>query len=304
MDHSSTLSGVVAATITPLDASFAPDVSRLARHCRMLLDRGCDGINLLGTTGEAASLSVAQRLDVMRAIADAALPLERFMVGTGASALDDAVVLTREAVRLGYHGALVIPPFYFKDVDDDGLFAFFGTLIERVGSDDLRMYLYHFPAMSGVRFGEPVIARLLDAFPDVVAGIKDSSGDVAYARAIARRFPGFAVFPSSETTLGDGRRDGFAGCISATANVTSSLAARAWRDERPDENLAAVRSAMTCVPLVAAVKYVTGEIFLDPNLARVSPPLRRLTADETTALDAALGSIDAYRALRTAATAP
>ncbi|HMD01609.1 MAG TPA: dihydrodipicolinate synthase family protein, partial [Candidatus Baltobacteraceae bacterium] len=149
--------GVIAAALTPLTAALEPDAGALVRHCARLLENGCDGINLLGTTGEATSLSTRQRLAAMEAVAAAELPLERFMVGTGASALDDAILLTAKAEQLAFGGTLVIPPFYYKGVSEDGVFRFYETLIERVRAPALRLYLYHFPQLSGVPITEGLV---------------------------------------------------------------------------------------------------------------------------------------------------
>ncbi len=305
--YGSGLTGVVAATITPLEPDATPDLARLVRHCAWLLAHGCDGINLLGTTGEAVSLSVEQRIAVMRAVAGAGLPVGRFVVGTGAAAFADTVTLTREAFVLGYHAPLVIPPFYFKNLENEGIFRYYARLVETIAEPDLHFYLYHFPQTSGVGFDLELIGRLVRAFPQTVVGIKDSSGDLAYARSVADAFPQLAVFPSSETALAGGGTAGFAGCISATVNVTAPIAARVWRergssdtsDPTPDESaMHAMRAAMAAVPLVAAVKHVVAGLFGDPELARVAPPLVELSPDAAGALDRKLDAIDAFHEIR------
>jgi 4-hydroxy-tetrahydrodipicolinate synthase len=299
--------GVIAATITPLEPDATPDVERLVRHCTWLLAHGCDGINLLGTTGEAVSFSLEQRIAVMRAVAGAGLPVERFIVGTGAAAFADSVSLTREAFALGYRAPLVIPPFYFKNLEHEGIFRYYARLIETIAEPELRLYLYHFPQMSGVAFDHELIGRLTRAFPQTVVGIKDSSGDLGYARSVVDAFPQLAVFPSSETALAGGGVAGFSGCISATVNVTAPIAARVWRTSgtsetsvpSPDETaLHAIRSAMTVLPLVAAVKHVVASLFGDPHLARVAPPLVKLSRDVADALDRRLDGIEAFAEIR------
>jgi len=300
---------VIAAALTPVGPDFAPDLSRVVAHCGRLLRDGCDGINLLGTTGEAVSFSVAQRLAVMEAIAASGLPPARFMVGTGAAALADAVTLTAAATRLGFAGALVLPPFYYKDVGDDGLYAHFATLIERVAAPALKLYLYHFPALSGVPFSRGAIGRLVAAYPTTIAGLKDSSGDLAYAQAVVTEFPELAVFPSTEAILLDARRRGFAGCISATANVTAPLAARVWRangaaDAASDQAaLAALRVTIARRPLIPAIRHTAARLFTDAAFARMLPPLVPLSAHEALALDAELDGQPAFRALTPAARA-
>lgn len=291
------LSGVIAAAATPVRADLSIDLDRLVEHCRWLLgDGGCNGINLLGTTGEATSFPVEQRLAAMRAIANAGLPLERFMVGTGAAALDDACRLTAEAKALGFAGALLLPPFYYKGVDAEGVIAYVETLIGRVGAQGLKLYLYHFPANSAVPFTPEIVARLRKAHPGQVLGLKDSSGDLAYAAGLARDLPGFAVFPSAEASLGRAAELGFAGCISATANLTGPWAQRAWSGADAAERQQALQSAVEIraiiarFPLVASVKAALSQRTGRDDWARVMPPLTALTAAQKAELAAALST--------------
>lgn len=291
------LQGVIAAAATPLREDLSIDLDHLVSHCRWLLgDGGCDGVNLLGTTGEATSFSVAQRIEAMRAVANAGLALDRFMVGTGAAALDDAVRLTAEAKVLGFAGTLVLPPFYYKGIDADGLAAYIETLIKRVDPDGLKLYLYHFPANSGVPYPGDVVARLRDAYPDTLAGLKDSSGDLEYSADLARRLPGLDVFPSAEASLGRAAELGFAGCISATANVTGPFAQKGWSGENESgksdglEAAVAIRATIAKFPLVAAVKAALGLMSGDSGWNRMMPPLTSLTAEQIEALAEALSS--------------
>lgn len=303
------LTGVIAATVTPISRDLAIDHERLIAHCRWLLEHGgCDGINLLGTTGEATSFSVAQRLAAMQAVAGAGLALDRMMVGTGAAALEDAVTLTRAARDLGFAGALLLPPFYYKGIDGESLADYVEAVIARSGSD-VRLYLYHIPQNTGVPYPIDAVARLRDRNPDAVVGLKDSAGDLAYARALARRLPEFSVFPSAEGSLGEARDSGFAGCISATVNVTGPLAQAAWRDPAGDARAqalaaaAAIREALARFPLVASVKWAVAEIKRDPEFERPHPPLRPLTGAEASQLrDALTGT--AFPELVSAASAP
>src|SRR5712672_4602001 len=178
----SALRGVIAAIATPVDQSGEPDCARATKLARHLVDNGCDGLNVLGTTGEATSFSFAQRQKVMNAYRQAGLPLGRMMVGTGAAAVADAVALTRHAAELGFGGALVLPPFYYKGVPDDGLIAYIDALVKATAQKPIPIYLYHFPAMSGLPWHTGLIKRLLELFPTRIAGLKDSSGDMAFAR--------------------------------------------------------------------------------------------------------------------------
>jgi len=269
------LSGVIAAIATAIDEQGAPDAARSVKLARYLLDNGCDGLNVLGTTGEATSFSLAQRMGLMSAYKRAGLPLDRMMVGTGAAALADALALTRHAAELGFAGALVLPPFYYKGVPEDGLFAVIKGLVEGTRDRPIPIYLYHFPANSGIPWSLALIRRLRAAFSDRVVGLKDSSGDMAYAREAAALSPDFAVFPSTEAVLSDARNGAFAGCISATANLNADLCARAWRDGDAGALEAAVtiRKLFDGKPLVSGVKATLAHLHGDPAWARVAPPL-------------------------------
>jgi 4-hydroxy-tetrahydrodipicolinate synthase len=302
------LQGVIAAVATPLSNSLTIDHNRLVSHCRWLLGQGgCDGINLLGTTGEATSFSAAARIDAMQAIARSGLPLDRFMVGTGAAALEDAVRLTAEAKALGFAGALLLPPFYYKSIAADGLIAYVDAVIERVGRGGLQLYLYHFPQNSGVPYDIDVVARLREVYPDVILGLKDSSGDLEYAAALTRNLKGFAVFPSAEASLGRARELGFAGCISATTNVTGPFAQRVWSGSAAAANeglvqAVEIRAAIAQFPLVAAVKASLALLTGEPNWRKVMPPLSPLSDDQLGALKRALSAtaLMAHQDLETA----
>ena len=295
----STLSGVIAAVATPIHKHGAPDIDRATTLARHLLDNGCDGLNVLGTTGEATSFSREERMTVMTAYKDNGLPLERLMVGTGAAAVADAVALTRHASTLGFAGALVLPPFYYKGVPDDGLFAYIEQIVKETADKPIPIYLYHFPAMSGLPWHVALIRRLLEAFPSRIVGLKDSSGDMAYARSAAAISKDFAVFPSTEAVLLEARQGQFAGCISATANCNADLCARAWREGDPDalDAAVAIRKLFDGKALVSGVKALLAHIHGDPALARVKPPLAAFSAADRAAVTA---GHDAVRAKRVA----
>jgi 4-hydroxy-tetrahydrodipicolinate synthase len=296
---SKALSGVIAAIATPIDENGAPDLKRAVNLAHYLLDNGCDGLNVLGTTGEATSFSVAERMAVMDAYKANGLPLHRLMVGTGAAAVADAVALTRHAAELGFGGALVLPPFYYKGVPDDGLFAYIETLVKATERKPIPVYLYHFPAMSGVPWHVALIHRLLDSFSTRVVGLKDSSGDMGYARSAAAISEDFAVFPSTEACLTDARSGAFAGCISATANLNADLCARAWRqgDAGALDAAVTIRKLFDGKPLVSGVKALLAHIHSDAGLARVRPPLAPLSAADRALV---IAGHDAVRAKRVA----
>jgi 4-hydroxy-tetrahydrodipicolinate synthase len=294
-----TMSGVIAAIATPVDTAGAPDLARAMKLARFLLDNGCDGLNVLGTTGEATSFSLAERKSVMDAYKANGLPLDRLMVGTGAAAVSDAVALTRHAAELGFAGALVLPPFYYKGVPDDGLAAYIDTLVQATTSAPIPIYLYHYPAMSGLPWHVALIERLLKAHPTRIVGLKDSSGDMPYARAAAAVKPGFAVFPSTEAALIEARRGDFAGCISATANLNADLCGRAWAsgDTAALEAAVAIRKLFEGKPLVSGVKALLAHIHDDPALARMKPPLAAFPVADH---DAVIAGYEAVRARKVA----
>jgi len=221
------------------------------------------------------------------------------MVGTGAAAVSDAIALTRHAAELGFAGALLLPPFYYKGVPDDGLFAYIGDIVKATEARPVPLYLYHFPAMSGLPWHVALIRRLLDSFSSRIVGLKDSSGDMAYARSAAAISSDFAVFPSTEAVLLDARRGDFAGCISATANCNADLCARAWHDGDAGalDAAVAIRKLFDGKPLVSGVKALLAHIHGDPALARVKPPLAGLSAADRTAV---VAGYDAVRAKRVA----
>jgi len=274
-------------------------IQRAVKLARYLLDNGCDGLNVLGTTGEATSFSLDERKAVMDAYRTNGLPLHRLMVGTGAAAVSDAVALTRHAAELGFAGALVLPPFYYKGVPDDGLVAYIDALAKATERKPIPIYLYHFPAMSGLPWHVKLVERLLETFPSRIVGLKDSSGDMAYARAAAAISPDFAVFPSTEACLIEARSGAFAGCISATANLNADLCARAWSkaDTSALDAAVTIRKLFDGKPLVSGVKALLAHIHGDAGLARVRPPLAPFSAADRAAV---IAGHDATRAKRVA----
>src|SRR5712664_2969451 len=226
------MQGVLAPVLTPFDSQLNPDPGRFVSFCRKLLDDGCTGLVAFGTTSEANSLSVEERERLLDALLEGGVPAERLLPGTGCAALPDTVRLSRKAARAGCAG--VLPPFYYKNPSEEGLYRSFAEAIDRTGEGRLRVYLYHIPQVSQVGIPLRVIERLLKAYPGVVTGIKDSSLEFENARAMLRAFPGFEVFVGTEKFLLAALREGGAGCITATANVNASAIARAFR-ERSEE---------------------------------------------------------------------
>jgi 4-hydroxy-tetrahydrodipicolinate synthase len=291
------IAGVIAAVATATDGAGEPDCARSVALARFLLDNGCDGLNVLGTTGEATSYAVAQRQRVMNAYRAAGLPLDRMMVGTGAAAAADAVALTRHAADLGFGGALVLPPFYYKGVPDDGLAAYVARIVAATAERPIPLYLYHYPQLSGLPWHVELIRRLLMAHRGRIAGLKDSSGDMAYAREAAAIDPEFRVFPSTEAVLLEARGGAFAGCISATANINADLCARAFHggDAAALAAAVAIRRLFDGRPLVAGVKALLAHIHDDLGWAEMMPPLAVFPAADRAAVIAGYDQVRAKR---------
>ena len=289
----SSLRGVVAAIATPINSERAPDHDRFLKLAKHLLANGCDALNVLGTTGEATSFSLGQRKDLM-SVAAKELPRERLMVGTGAASLGDAIDLTRHAATLGFGAALVLPPFYYKGVSEEGVFMYIEAIVAATRGEPAPIFLYHYPLLSGVPYTPALVARLISAFPQRVLGVKDSSGDLAYERQLAERHRGFAVYPANEATLLEGRNGLFAGCISATTNLNADLCSRAWRsgDAAALETAVRIRKLFDGKPLVAGVKAGLAHIYKDSALAVPMPPLTAWSRDDAAALGR---DIDALR---------
>lgn len=286
--HSS-LGGVLAPLLTPFGADLAPDSVRFVILARILMDQGL-GLAPFGTTSEGNSLSVDEKIALLDTLVEAGLDPGRMMPGTGCCALSDSVRLSAYAVSRGCGGVLTLPPFYYKAVSEDGLFRSFAEVIERVGDSRLRVYLYHFPQQSQIPITLSLIERLLAAYPGVVVGAKDSSGDFANMEAMCTRFPGFQVFSGTERLILPVMRVGGAGCISANANIHGAAMlelARRWREpeaEALQTELESFRAVMEGVPLIAALKAVTARRFGDDGWRRVRPPLMELPTDKEAGL--------------------
>ena len=266
-----TLRGIWSAAITPVDQSFEPDGPRAVAYYRDLLNDGIDGITLLGTNGEAMSFSVEQRLRLMEAVA-AGVPRERTMCGTGATALADAIRLTRAAEELGFVAALVMPPFFYRNASDDGILRFYDSLISATA---IPLLLYNFPHMSGITFHPALVGRLVAEFPRRIVGIKDSSNDAAYQRAVIALYPELSIFQGSEAHLIDALAYGAAGCISGSVALWARLAHDVFveRDPSAGARLDANRTSLESKPLIPQVHAHVAEQKRDDAWKRVVPPL-------------------------------
>jgi 4-hydroxy-tetrahydrodipicolinate synthase len=289
--------GVLVPVLTPFTASGEPDAGRFISFCRWLLDQGAGGLAIFGTTSEANSMSAAERMKLLDQLVEAGIPAGKLMPGAGACAVTDAVTLVRHALGHGCGGVLMLPPFYYKPVSDDGIFAFVAGVIDQIGSAALRVYLYHIPPVAVVGYSLDLVGRFIKAYPQTVVGLKDSSGDWGNTAALLDRYPDFAVFPGSEVFLLDALRKGGAGCITATGNINVSGIAKLyadWRGPQADALQAeatTVRKTMQAYPMVPALKRVVAHFHRDPAWAAVRPPLTALDASQSAALIGDLAKI-------------
>jgi 4-hydroxy-tetrahydrodipicolinate synthase len=281
------LRGVLSPVLTPFGEDGKPSARRFVRHCRWLLDQGV-GLAVFGTNSEASSLSIAEKMALLDALLDAGVPASRLMPGTGACALPDVVAMTRHAVGAGCAGVLMLPPFYYKGVTDEGLFRGFASVIDAVADSRLRVYLYHIPPVTQVPLSLSLIERLLKAYPTAIAGVKDSSGNWENTDSMLREFQpqGFDVFAGSETFLLQTLRAGGVGCITATGNVNPTAILKLYREwQRPDAQvqqtaLDVTRALFQKHPIIAAMKAAIAWKSGDTQWAAVRPPLVQLDATQ------------------------
>jgi len=290
MKLQNTLHGIFAPVLTPVQADLSPDATRWIALCKRLLQDGCHGLCPFGTTSEANSFSVEERIDLLEQLIESHVPAAQLMPGTGCCALPDTVRLTTHAVRIGCGGVLVLPPFYYKGVSDDGLFRSFSEVIERVGDRRLRMYLYHIPPVAQVGISLKLIERLVAAYPETVVGIKDSSGDWNNLQALLTNFPGFGTFTGNEKFLLATLQAGGAGSINAVANVIPQPQRRLYEQWQSPEapqmqaEIDQLRQVMQPYPTIAGMKQIVAHLLNDPGWLTLRPPLHNLTPAQAEAL--------------------
>ena len=292
--------GVLAPVVTPFKADLSPDQERFIRHCRWLLSQNC-GLAPFGTTSEANSMSTYERISLLDALVAAGIDPSRMMPGTGCCSITETVALTTHAVQHGCAGVLMLPPFYYKDITEEGLYRYFSEVVQRVGDARLRIYLYHIPPVAIVGITLRLVERLLKAYPNAIAGMKDSSGDWNNTKTFLDVFADtahparneFDVFVGSESFLLANMRNGGAGTISATANVNpaaiyelyaAASAVSADVDLEPQQaRLNVVREVFarkSWPSMIAALKQTIAIYANDPEWARVRPPLVELTTEQ------------------------
>jgi 4-hydroxy-tetrahydrodipicolinate synthase len=275
--------GVLAASLTPLTSDGTPNGPALAHHVRRLLQTGCDAVLLFGTTGEGLSFTVDERTAALEAVLKADVPPHRLLVGTGALPLPDATTLTAHATRHGVGGVLIMPPFHLPTPTDEGLISSYDRIIQSVGASDLHLYFYHYPQLFGTAVPFPLIEELRTRYPEVVAGVKDSSGEWDHFESLCTSFPELQMFTGTERFLSPGLAAGGAGCISATANLTAPIAQavlRTWRDGKDPAPIQSVlterREALSRFHNIPALKQMMAWQTDEDTWTRVQPPLSPL----------------------------
>lgn len=296
MSHSP-YKGVFSAAVTALKEDLSPDIDLMAEHCKWLLANGCDGLAILGTTGEANSFGLKERISIIEGLVERGIPGDVLMPGTGCCAAVDTINLTQAAINAGAKGVLMLPPFYYKNMSDQGLFDAFAQVIDTIADDRLKIYLYHFPQMSGVPISYELIEMLLKAYPETVVGMKDSSGVFENMVGAAEKFPGFAVFSGADDLMLPLLRRGGAGCITAAANVTAFMNSAVYNGwmahgdtpevEAAHETLSAMRKAVSGYPLPPALKALTARNTGKAGWNNLRPPFVALSdADRQALFDA------------------
>ena len=296
-----TLKGIITAVVTPLAEDGTCDTAKLAEHCVSLLENGVHGISLFGTTGEGPSFTCGEREAALEAVLKAGVPSAKMLPGTGCASLEDTVRLTRHALAHDCANVLVMPPFFFKGVGDQGVYRVYAELIERINDPKLRVYIYNFPAVTGVWIKPVVISQLREKFGKTIAGVKDSSGDWAYVTTLIRDHPGLAVFSGWEPLLPQLLAAGGAGNVCGIANIAPRLMRRLY-DERPLDptaplaaTIGKIVSTVTALPVTPAIKAMVAHAQNDPNWRAVRAPLEALTAKQQSDLAAAVDTITAKK---------
>lgn len=271
--------GVYTANLTPVKKDYSVDFDLLVEHCQFLLDNGSTGLAVLGTTGEANSFSLTERKEILDNIIKGGIPADKIMVGTGCCSLPETVELTSHAVSFGVGGILMLPPFYYKAVNESGILSYFDELIRAIGQDRLRIYLYHFPKMSGISFSIDLIGVLKEKYPTVIMGMKDSTGNLENTKQYIEAFPDLQIFPGTEALLLDGLKAGGAGCISATCNVFSPFAGEVFDKFVNGENVEELQKRLTDKrmvfqghPFSGALKSYLARVKNDDRWVTVRPP--------------------------------
>ena len=293
------IAGVFPAVSTPISADGMPDLPRMAAHCRALLDDGATGLAVLGSTGEANSFSVSERCAIIEGLIARGIAAELLMPGTGTCAVPDTASLVKNGLALGVTRFVMLPPFYYKGISDEGLFAAYGQVVEKVGDARIRLILYHFPALSGVAISVDLVGRLREAYPDLIAGMKDSTGSLQHALAIIRAHSGFSLLAGADPVMLPTLPWGGAGCITALSNLAvREMAfmfenhALAMKVAPIQERITAMRNFTTNGVQLTNIKALLARRYGDAAWLRVRPPFVVPDAAQVEYVEACMAGID------------
>jgi 4-hydroxy-tetrahydrodipicolinate synthase len=294
--------GVLTAALTPLDKDLNCHYAQLVIHLQWLLKRGNDGITLLGTTGEANSFSVDERKRILDAVIGAGIPPDKLLVGTGCCSVTDTAMLTRHAWSHNVGGILLLPPFYYKNISDTGLETYISALLDKVGENKIEIYLYHFPQLTGVPFTTKFTERIVSKYQENIVGMKDSGGDWSHMEEVITAIPGFRLYTGNEKFLLPMLKAGGAGCISASANLTSPEAAvvyEAWKNgggEKEQDRLSMLREVLESYPAIGTLKYVFAKLSGNKDWLNVRPPNVIISSDEGLQIKQKLKEMEYFKA--------
>lgn len=292
--------GVFSAALTPIRADFSPDTEALLAHCKQLLADGCDGIALLGTTGEANSFSLDERKTILAAMVEGGVKPGQLLPGTGVCALPETIALTRHALSLGVETVVMLPPFYYKGVSDAGLVAAYSHVIETIADDRLKIVLYHIPPIAQVPISFGVVEQLIAKFPKTIVGIKDSGGDFEHMQKLVETFPGLAILAGADPLMLPLLAKGGAGCITATSNLVAAdlktvflhHADPAMADlvAAAQARIVAMRNLSNRYAQLPTIKSMVSQRYGQPGWRRVRPPLVALDEQQHADIVSSLGA--------------
>jgi 4-hydroxy-tetrahydrodipicolinate synthase len=300
------ISGVYCAVLTPLNSNLSINSDLHLRHCQSLMQKGLDGLTIFGTNGEASSFSVTQKIKSIEFLLENRIDASNLLIGTGSASLEDAIELTKFSVKIGAKASLLIPAFYFKNVTDDGVIAYYRNVIEQTGDNNFKFLLYNIPQLSGVTINFNIIENLLKLYPNNIVGLKDSTGDMGNMLKMIKYFNDFAVFCGNGALALHTSRRGGAGAITGDANITAKLLSfiiHNFRNEKQIENfenlqvlMEKIRNVLTSHEQISLLKayYSVADNIDEWN--NVLPPLKRIdnpsNNKQVTALLDLVGQID------------
>jgi 4-hydroxy-tetrahydrodipicolinate synthase len=281
--------GLSCATITPFAANGSVDVPRFLSHLHRCIGEGCDSFTLFGTTGEGASVGLSERNLVLESVIDS-FDGDKILVGVAASAPEDAAAQANPLLDAGGRGLLLAPPFYFKGIDDEGLYAWFSRAIEAMHAPR-GVFLYHLPSVTHVPLSLSLIGRLKQAFPRVIAGVKDSGGEWSYTEQLLRTHADLHILVGDERLLARAMRHGASGAINGFSNFCARRLRPMIERGEEDPGLSALVDLLLTFPVTPGVKALVAHVARDQRYARAAPPLRTLSETDAAALVAAFEAL-------------